>query len=115
MPPAKRAPAKDVSPSAPLPETITGETQQQAQAGEMNFQAVSLNPDNLKFIPGPVMKRAEVLKAWCKTHCTAGWKMMPGGFSWLFDNAEDAAAFDRAWNSRVKPVAETAVTGELVV
>ena len=114
MPPAKRAPAKEVSPQAPMPETITGVDKQTAEASELNFHPVTLLVDNLKFIPGPVLKRAETLKAWCKASCESGYKMMPGGFTWLFDSAEDAERFQEAWNSRVKPVAETAVTGELV-
>ena len=76
---------------------------------EMEFHPVTLLQGNVRFIPGPVARREETLKSWCQDNCDGGFKALPGGFTWLFDNALDAAAFEEKWNSRVKPEQEDGI------
>ena len=101
--PKKRAKAREVPEKAPeITDLSEGTAPPQAKEfGEMEFQTITLNPNNLRFIPGPKRNRLSVLKNWCQNNLAAGYKPLPNGLTWMFELEEDAQKFNKAWNSRV--------------
>ncbi|MCG8434510.1 MAG: hypothetical protein MJA83_10805 [Gammaproteobacteria bacterium] len=81
------------------------------EAGEMEMYPVKLTAKNIKFIPGPVKGRMDVLRAWCKENCKGKYKPLSGGFDWLFTNPADAEAFTKAWNSRKEAAKKETLEG----
>jgi len=70
------------------------------QLGEMEFFTITLNVDNLRFIPGRKEHRLNVLREWCRDELAGEWKPLPNGLTWLFRVEEDSIKFNKAWNSR---------------
>lgn len=92
-----------------------GEASVSSVGGEMDFHTITLNVDNLRFIPGPKFNRLKVLRDWCDSNCAAGWKPEKSGLTWFFETESDAVKFNEAWNSRKIEVKEDLTDGAFYV